>query len=172
MFSERRCWKFKVFCNVMPCPSTFREIIVRSSGPEEEGSTNIRNVAKYPFTNTEWHRRTLNVEASCLYLQKNTNYGNKRIHPSPRNSVVSSSLFGKPTFINLNKKKITFFLCSSSFALNPVMWLHLLPVEAVDFLTLIFKIHFNIIFHFCLRVTRDFFWGLMGSSLVGNGVVL
>jgi hypothetical protein len=37
-------------------------------------------------------------------------------------------------------------LCSSTFAQNPVMRLHLVPVEPVDILTLIFKIHFNIIF--------------------------
>ena len=33
-----------------------------------------------------------------------------------------------------------------SMSIKPVMGLHLVPVEAVDILTLIFKIHFNIIF--------------------------
>lgn len=59
--------------------------------------------------------------------------------------MVACSLCGKLTVIHLNKK-LTTFLCSSTFALNPVIGLHLVPVEGVDILTLIFKIHFNLIF--------------------------
>jgi hypothetical protein len=51
--------------------------------------------------------------------------------------------------------KLTAFLCSSTFALNPVMGLHLVPVEAVDILTLIFKIHFNTIFLLLLACYKN-----------------
>jgi hypothetical protein len=54
-------------------------------------------------------------------------------------------VFGKLTVTHL-KKKLTAFFCSSTFALNPAMGFHIGPFEAVDILTLIFKIHFNIIF--------------------------
>ena len=59
--------------------------------------------------------------------------------------MVVCSLFRKLTVTHLNKK-LTTFLCSSTFALNPLIGLHLVPIKAVDILTLIFKIHFNIIF--------------------------
>jgi len=81
----------------------------------------------------------------CLQLQNDTHFGSKHIHPSLHNSVVTCSLFGKLTFTYLNKK-LTALFCSSTFTLNAVMGLHFVPVEAVDILTLIFKIHFNIIF--------------------------
>lgn len=96
----------------------------------------------------------------CQWSYKDTNCGNKCIRPSIRNTFIACSLPGKLTVAHFTKFNCVFLHHVSLviFSLNPVTGRHLVPVEAVDILTLIVKIHFNITFYFCLRVKSDLFF--------------